>query len=239
MNTSSKVVILVSLFSILSFSGAGEELSHTGLADFGLNSYSWKETTSEVVAAKKSSMIINGEADPGGATSILIDLGSRQIQGYRYENKVYVSCVQRNWRSESLLRRGETPGEFMARLVRGVVPPATEVGRILKNGGKLKKAGELLSGDLTPGLASDLFAQGTERPNKSKRREPTGVGTVKIWTKGGTVIKYELNLHGKVDLDGTETEVDRTRTVEITDVGTTPVPLPAFVRKKFGLDHEL
>jgi hypothetical protein len=237
MITLSKVVIVLTVFSILSSSAAGDEPTHGELASFGLNSYSWKETTSDVVAAKKSSMIINGEADPGGTTSILVDLGSRQIQGYRYENKVYVSCSQRNWRSESLLRSHETPGEFMARLVRGVLPPATELGLILKNSDKMKKDGELLSGDLTPGLASSLLDHGGKHPNKIKRRDARGMGTVKIWTKEGTVTKYEIKLHGKVDLDGRETEVDRTRTIEITDVGKAPVPLPASVRKKFGLDH--
>jgi hypothetical protein len=201
--------------------------------------YSWTETLLDSLAASKFTIQTRGKVDPGGFTSVSMDLGSRTIQGYRYENKAYVSCAQRNWRSEPLLRNDETPGEFMARLVRRVIPPATELDLILKNGDKLKKDGELLSADLPPGLVSKFLDQGTGRPAKTKRKDPSGTGTVKIWTKDGAVTKYEIKLSGKVEIDGKETDVDRTRTIEITDVGTTTIDLPDQARKKFGLGQPL
>jgi hypothetical protein len=176
-------------------------------------------------------MIVNGKADMSGFTSIAMDLGSRQIQGYLYENKAYVICAQRNWSSEPLLRKDETPSEFMGRLIRGFVPPVSELGLILKNGDKLKRNGDVFSGDLPPTIARKLLDQGVKRVSKTKRKDSSGTGTAKIWTQDGAVRKYEIKLHGKVDIDGQETEVDRTRTVEITDVGGTVVTLPDSVRR--------
>ena len=228
----------VALFGLSVFAAANDP-ANTKSPELPTDNYSWTETLSDSLAASKLTIQTRGKVDPGGFTSVSMDLGSRTIQGYRYENKAYVSCAQRNWRSEPLLRNDETPGEFMARLVRGVIPPAIELDLILKNGDKLKKDGELLSGDLPPGLTIKFLDQGTRRPAKIKRKDPTGTGSVKIWTKDGAVTRYEIKLRGKVDIDDKETDIDRTRTIEITDVGTTTVTVPDQARKKFGLGQTL
>ena len=58
-------------------------------------------------------------------------------------------------------------------------------------------------------------------------------GTAKFWTKDGQLAKYEYNVKGTVaGRDGQERDVDRTTTVEIKDVGSTKVEVPAEAKGK-------
>ena len=55
---------------------------------------------------------------------------------------------------------------------------------------------------------------------------------MKFWLKDGALAKYEFKVQGKVDFNGNEMDVDRATTVEIKDVGTTKVNIPAAAKKK-------
>ena len=55
---------------------------------------------------------------------------------------------------------------------------------------------------------------------------------MKFWAKEGVLSKYEFKLQGKMSFNGNDTDVDRTTTVEIKDVGTTKVTVPEEAKKK-------
>ena len=57
---------------------------------------------------------------------------------------------------------------------------------------------------------------------------------VKFWLKDGALSKYEFVVKGKIvsGEDKKETELSRTATVEIKDVGTATVSLPDEAKKK-------
>ena len=57
-------------------------------------------------------------------------------------------------------------------------------------------------------------------------------GSVKLWAKDGLLTKLEIKLQGKMSFNGNDTDVDRTTTVEIKDVGTTKVTVPEEASKK-------
>ena len=63
-------------------------------------------------------------------------------------------------------------------------------------------------------------------------------GTAKFWVKEGLLSKYENHIEGKVpargDGNGREFDMNRTTTVEIKDVGTTKIEVPAEARKKLS-----
>ena len=52
-------------------------------------------------------------------------------------------------------------------------------------------------------------------------------GSVKFWVKDGLLAKLELKLQGIINFNGEDRDVNRTTTVEIKDVGTTKVNVPA------------
>jgi len=57
---------------------------------------------------------------------------------------------------------------------------------------------------------------------------------VKFWLKEGALSKYEVKVKGTVSFNGNEFDNDRTTTVEIKDVGSTKVEVPAEARKKLS-----
>ena len=63
---------------------------------------------------------------------------------------------------------------------------------------------------------------------------PTGAkGTAKFWVKDGVLTKFESNVQGKTtNFQGDPQDVNRTATVEITDIGKTSVEVPEAAKKK-------
>ncbi len=57
---------------------------------------------------------------------------------------------------------------------------------------------------------------------------------MKFWLKEGVLSKYEVKVKGTVSFNGNEFDNDRTTTVEIKDVGSTKVEVPAEARKKLS-----
>ena len=59
-------------------------------------------------------------------------------------------------------------------------------------------------------------------------------GSVKFWLKDGALTKYEYKVQGTVSFNGNDREVDRTTTVQISNVGSTKVAVPEQGKKNLG-----
>jgi len=112
-----------------------------------------------------------------------------------------------------------------------------EAGKLLENVNELQAGeGDLFSGDFTSEGAKSLM---TFRP-RGANAGPTppapknAKGSVKFWIKDGALTKFESHLRGTIAFgpDQEEREMDTTRTVEIQDVGTTKIEVPADAQKK-------
>ena len=59
-------------------------------------------------------------------------------------------------------------------------------------------------------------------------------GSVKFWVKDGQLTKFEVTVRGKITVgeDKHEVDISQTSTVEIKDVGSTRVVVPAEAKKK-------
>jgi hypothetical protein len=93
----------------------------------------------------------------------------------------------------------------------------------------LTKEGDAYAGDLTEEGAKSLlrFGRGGGGATVSNAK-----GSVKFWVKDGALAKYESKVKGTVSFDGNDREVDRTTTVEVKDIGTTKVEVPAGAKSK-------
>jgi hypothetical protein len=110
----------------------------------------------------------------------------------------------------------------------------------------LKKDADVYSGELTAEAIKRMIAPGFGRPGFGRRGggggdgggpDTSGVkGTASFWVKDGMIAKYETRLEGKMTggRDNRERDIRRTRTVEIKDVGTTKVAVPAEAKKKLS-----
>jgi hypothetical protein len=79
-----------------------------------------------------------------------------------------------------------------------------------------------------------MFGRGFRRADAPL--PPDAKGSVKFWTKDGMLTKYEYNVQGTVKRPGSDEEYksNRTTTVEIKEVGTTKIDVPAEVKKKLS-----
>jgi hypothetical protein len=125
------------------------------------------------------------------------------IQGYSYENKLFVTSPDTNWKNVPEMRVGEAPGAFMERMVRQVTAPAHQIEELTKRiGDNLRKQGDTYSGDLLEAHAKALVEDRKSRTLEDGPQVKSATGSVKFWTKDGAVTKYELTLRGKKSVDG-------------------------------------
>jgi hypothetical protein len=146
---------------------------------------------------------------------------------------------------------GFNPARFTARRAEQTKLPPAEATELLGRAKNVKKDGEAYSGELTPEGLKEMFTfrgrgrgQGGQGGNNAggERRAPdvSGLkGTAKFWVKDGILAKYESHVEGKMPgfpgRDGAparEMDVTRTTTVEIKDIGSTKVLVPAEAKKK-------
>ena len=128
--------------------------------------------------------------------------------------------------------------------------PTAAITDLLGDVKSLKEDGGALVGDLTDdGAKGRVMPFGRRRGGRGgpgaggpggggggfTPPEATGAkGSVKFWIKDGAVTKYELKSSGNMSFGGNDVAIDRTTTIEFSDVGTTKVDAPADALKKLG-----
>ena len=123
-----------------------------------------------------------------------------------------------------------------------LVLPTTTITNLVAGVKDLKDDNGVLVGDLTDDAAkANVFPGGRGRrgggggPGGGGPPEPTNAkGSVKIWLKDGALIKYELKNSGTMSFGGNDIDINRTTTVEFSDVGSTKVDAPADIVKKLA-----
>ena len=90
-------------------------------------------------------------------------------------------------------------------------------------------AGVIPFGDRFRLLFGTRQREGQEPPKTSDAK-----GTVKFWIKDGALAKYEIKVQGKVAAGERQNEINRTTTVELKEVGTTKLEVPAEAKQKMS-----
>jgi hypothetical protein len=112
---------------------------------------------------------------------------------------------------------------------------ADEAGKLLKKVKDLTAGDDgVFSGDFTDAGATELLTFHPRRGDAPPAPK-NAKGSVKFWLKDGALAKYESHLQGTVAFgpDQDERDFEVTRTVEIKDVGTTKLEVPAEATKVF------
>lgn len=198
------------------------------------SNYSWIESVQNPGTLGSRPMIIEGQAEKDGVTAVTLRFGDRTIHGYLKGNKAYVTSPDSNWKSIPEMEEGESPGQFLHRMVRSVVLPARQIAELTKTATSMQIDGDSFTGELGEEGAKALIDNRHSRIRRDEDLKDTG-GNFRIWTKDGVVNKYEFTVRGKKTLDGKEVDLTRTTVVEIKDVGTTTVTLPDRAKEKLGI----
>jgi hypothetical protein len=146
------------------------------------------------------------------------------------------------WKASTEFQRGQggqgqqrDPAAGVARGLRTYKAPGAAAEGLADKTKEIKDDGEgAYSGELTEEGVKELLSFGG-RPGGNNQNAPQVAdpkGSVKFWVKDGTLVKYEVNVQGKMTFGQREIVINRTTTVEIKDVGTATVEVPEEAKAK-------
>jgi hypothetical protein len=194
------------------------------------DNYSWKTTVVVPEGSRFRPGPTEGKAQKDGLTDVTWKFGDTTTHALLKGEKAAVTNPEGEWQALSEID-SEGPGRFVGGMVRNLKKPPVQAAELVSHTKDLKMEGDTYSGDLTEEGATTYvrFGRGGDGQTVSNAK-----GTVKFWLKDGVLSKYEYKVKGTITFNGTDREVDRATTVEIKDVGTTKVDLPAEAKKKLS-----
>jgi hypothetical protein len=213
--------------------------------------YSWKQTMERAGGGGGGGGNFRagpteGKTEKGGPTLISMSFGDNTIEAVRQGEKGAVK-TQDGWQSFEELRQNAQGGQggpgrgFFGMRLRSMKNPAEEAQDLVAKSKEIKKSGDAYEAELTEEGAKDLasFRPGGRGGNAGNGNfQPPEVsnakGTAKFWVKDGQLAKYEYHVQGNMSFNGQDREINRTTTVEIKDVGSTKVEIPAEAKAKMS-----
>jgi hypothetical protein len=219
---------------------AGQSYSWTSKSDFGQPAGEQAQGRGRGIGSGS----VSGKTEKDGFTLLTFTMGENTSEAVLKGDKVAIKTGE-EWKSGEELTAdgggGNAPnrGRFMAMRVQRTKLPAAEVQEMAGSLKELKKDGDTYTGALSADAIKQVFSFGGGRRPGADNNAPAGLdtsglkGSAKFWLKDGAVTKYETKVEGKMTFRDNEREVSRTTTIEIKDVGTTKVEVPADAKKKF------
>jgi hypothetical protein len=175
---------------------------------------------------------IDCRQDTNGVVAATFRFGGRTLEGYRLGTKAYISSPDRSWKNIPEMHNGESPSEFMRRMIWSITPPDEHVAKLSRLTTNAQTNAEVTTADLPPESVGFLLNE-QMKAGKQKNEQIKGAGgNVKFWSKGGKVTKYQLVIHAKARReDGTEEDLSRIETTEIDTSTPVVIDLPAKARE--------
>jgi len=216
-------------------------------------SYSWKTTSEGGAGARGGAGATEGKIEKDGFTWYSITRGNNSTEVLFKGDKGAVKLAD-GWKSfeeasaapadaAATPARGGNPGRTAVRAAKAFKSPAAQAQELADKATGLAKADDAIGGTLPEDVAKALM---TPAGGGGRRGAAAGgaaaaapaianaKGTVKFWIKDGVVTKFQTNVTGTMSRNGNDTEVNRTTTVELSDIGTAKVEIPAEAKAKVG-----
>jgi opacity protein-like surface antigen len=202
------------------------------LADSG--SYSWTTTMESGQFSSNSS----GKTQKDGFTSLSLTLGDNTTLVVLKGNKSVIKTDD-GWKTAEEVAQQQQDGQpnpmrFVARMVQTYKSPAEQASDYAGKAPDLQKTDDGFSGNLSEEAAKDLMT--FRRRNAAASTQPAAVknakGSVKFWIKDGVLSKMQYEVSGTVTFNDQDRDIDRTTTIQITDVGSTQPDVPDEAKAK-------
>ena len=127
---------------------------------------------------------------------------------------------------------------MIARRVQTTKSPADAAKELLSKTKSVTKTGDFYTAELTEDGAKTLMTGGFggfRGGGGGQGPDITGAkGTVKFWIKDGMLSKYETDVQGSIDFNGNSRDMHPMTTIEINQVGTTKIEVPADAKKNLS-----
>ena len=201
--------------------------------------YSWT-TTLKIADLPFTPGPVKGKAEKDGFASVSQEMNENKLEAVMKGDKIALK-TEDQWQ---LIDEVDGFAAMMGSWLTANGTAGDEAGKLI---GLVKELttgeGGMVSGDLTTEGAQSLLAvrpRGTNAGPKPPAPK-NAKGSVKFWLKDGALVKFESHLQGAVAFgpDQEEREMDMTRTIEIQEVGTTKLEVPAEAKKKLEPKSDL
>jgi hypothetical protein len=196
--------------------------------------YSWTMTTKEADGSPGRLGPIDGKTEKDNVTFLSLTPGGIPVEVYMKGDKGAARALE-GWQTFDEIAQTSGTAAAIVRFLRSYKAPAAQSADLAGNLKELKEADGAISGELKDDAIKELLllaARRREGQEPPKVEDPKG--SVKFWIKDGALTKYEINVQGKVSSGDRTSDINRTMTVEIKDVGSTKLEMPAEARQKLS-----
>jgi hypothetical protein len=227
---------VVALGSIaLAAPDAKDDLSSAAKKLADSSNYSWKQSSEGGGFGGGNQ---EGKTEKGGPTLITLTFGDNTVQVATKGQKAAIK-TEEGWKTPDELGGGDGgqpgPGTFIARMVQQFKAPGAQAEEYCGKLKDVKKDGDTYTSTLTGADASSVMPRFGRRGGGGNAQPPQMQNAkleLKFWTKDGVLNKYSYHITGTITFNGEDRDIDRTTTVEISDIGSTKVDLPDDAKKK-------
>ncbi len=236
-------VIVVFGSAALAHADTKEDIK-AGLKKLTESGFSWKQTVEGAAgAAAGRGGGGEGKYQADGLTWVSRTMGQNTVAFVMKGDKGALKAGEAGWVSI------ETPGDDQAaqraaRQAKNFKLPTVQAQTSIESAMEFTKVEEAWSAALSEDAVKALMtyggrARGGAGANANAAATPPVVkdakGSVKVWLKDGAVTKIAYNVKGTVTANGQDRDIDRTTTIEFSEVGTTKIEVPAEAKEKAGL----
>jgi len=196
--------------------------------------YSWTTTTKEADGTPGRLGPIDGKTEKDSFTFLSLTPGGIPVEVYMKGDKGAAKALE-GWQTfDDIAQTGGTAAAIV-RFLRSYKAPAAQSAELAGNVKELKEADGAINGDLKDDAIKEILLLGARRrEGQEPPKTEDAKGSVKFWIKDGALTKYEINVQGKVSAGDRTSDINRTMTVEIKDVGSTKLDVPAEAKAKLS-----
>ncbi len=196
--------------------------------------YSWATTMLEADGSPGKLGTIQGKAEKGGVTWLSFAVGGLPVEVCMKGGKGTAKALE-GWQTfEEVAQAGGT-AQAVVRFLRNYKTPVAESAALAEKAMALSEVDGAISGELPADTVKELLLLGTRQREGQQRPKADNVsGSVRFWIKDGALARFEIKVAGKVTTGERETNIDRTTTVEIKDVGKTKMDVPEEAKSKLS-----
>lgn len=196
--------------------------------------YSWTTSTKEADGSPGRLGPIEGKAEKGGMVGLSFAIGGLPVEVLMKGEKGAAKALE-GWQTFDEVAQPGGTAAAVVRFLRSYKAPVAESSSLLGNVKELKEVEGAFSGDLKEEAVKELLLFGSrQREGQEPPKTTDAKGSVKFWIKEGALSKIEVNIQGKVTAGERNSEINRTTTVEIKDVGTTKLEVPDEAKQKLS-----
>ncbi len=193
------------------------------------SSYAWTSTT-EIEGGQWTPAPVNGKTEKGGFTHISTKMQDNEIEVVMKDSKVAVKTPD-GWKSSAELEANTGGGPNFGRFFASQRSAGGEATNILAKAKEVKAADGKFTVEISPEGAAELASMRGRRQGAPAPKNASASAV--FWVKDGVIAKYELKSKATITTqDGEDRTMARTTTVEIKDVGTAKVEVPAEAKSK-------